>query len=292
MGAVTETFPLNDGWYMKGTDAKKQDGKPKKLSELTIHEITARLTSIKMAGARPKCEAAWEQRLPHSDKLKAAWPKIWRSLGTPLTDPTEEKSWRRLLHRATDAKNRHPRGQHDCRLRCGCGDESMLHMVRCPQLNRFWRECFDFCRDVLKEPKDMDATWSVIFNLSTNHKTLSVLTCAFLRHAVRWWYSTLTDIKETGKGTFVREHVMSTTLERFQDAVVRYARSIRQHYVQRRFTNLEGHVAEETRKKFAAVVHIDPEGKYTLTNALKQAVAAARRESERVRSAAAQTQAG
>ena len=102
-----------------------------------------------------------------------------------------------------------------------------------------------------------------IFNLSTRHKPLSVLTCAFLRHAVRWWYAALTDIKENGKGTFVREHVMCTTLERFQDAVVRYARSIRQHYVQRRFTNLEGHVAEKTRKKFEAVVQIELDGKYT-----------------------------
>ena len=292
MGSVTETFPLNDGWHLKGTDARKQDGKPKRLSELTIHEITARLTGIKMAGARPNCEAAWEQRLPHPAQLKAAWPKIWRSLGTPLTDPTEEKSWGRLLHRATDAKNRYPRGQHDCRLRCGCKDESMLHMVKCPLLSRFWRECFDFCRDVLKEPKDMDATWSAIFNLSTRHEPLSVLTCAFLRHAVRWWYAALTDIKEKGKGTFVREHVMCTTLERFQDAVVRYARSIRQHYVQRRFTNLEGHVAEKTRRQFEAVVHIELDGKYSLTNALKRAVAAARRESERVREAAAQNRAG
>ena len=137
-----------------------------------------------------------------------------------------------------------------------------------------------------------DATWSVIFNLSTRHKTLSVLTCAFLRHAVRWWYAALTDIKENGRGTFVREHVMCTTLERFQDAVVRYARSIRQHYVQRRFTNLEGHVAEKTRKKFEAAVHIELDGKYTLTNALKRAVAAARRESERVRETAAQNRAG
>ena len=85
---------------------------------------------------------------------------------------------------------------------------------------------------------------------------------------------------------------MCTTLERFQDAVVRYARSIRQHYVQRRFTNLEGHVTEKTRKKFEAVVHIELDGKYTLTNALKRAVAAARRESERVRETAAQNRAG
>ena len=94
--------------------------------------------------------------------------------------------------------------------------------------------------------------------------------------------------KTSGVRSRPRVPPVATTLPGHRGA----AGSIRQHYVQRRFTNLEGHVAEKTRKKFEAVVHIELDGKYTLTNALKRAVAAARHESERRREATAQTHAG
>ena len=62
-----------------------------------------------------------------------AWKAVWHSIGTPLSDPTEEKAWRKFLHRAINAKNRHPSApDHDCRFKCGCKDESMIHLLKCP----------------------------------------------------------------------------------------------------------------------------------------------------------------
>ena len=53
---------------------------------------------------------------------------IWPTLGTPLSDATEEKEWRKMLQRAFFVRNRDTErikaGTTQCRLGCGC-EESM-----------------------------------------------------------------------------------------------------------------------------------------------------------------------
>ena len=57
---------------------------------------------------------------------------IWPTLGTPLSDATEEKNWRKMLHRGIFTRNRDPAnveaGEHWCRMELKC-EESMLHLV-------------------------------------------------------------------------------------------------------------------------------------------------------------------
>ena len=66
------------------------------------------------------------------------WKKVWRSLGTPLSDASEEKQWRKLLHCALFTCNRDSRvASNRCRLGCNC-DESMLHLAQCPRTARLW----------------------------------------------------------------------------------------------------------------------------------------------------------
>ena len=45
-----------------------------------------------------------ETAVPHP-----VWKTVWSSLGTPLSDPTEEKQWRKLLQRALNTRNRDTR---------------------------------------------------------------------------------------------------------------------------------------------------------------------------------------
>ena len=100
--------------------------------------------------------------------------QIWRRLGTPLSDPTEEKNWRRLLHRAIDAKNtcRHSDlPDHNCRLLCGEPNESMLHMLRCTHVRPYWRACDSFATTVLGMTHHArDPIEVAVFNVDCNLK--------------------------------------------------------------------------------------------------------------------------
>ena len=189
IGPTTTAFPLNKGWYMEHQSQRKEEDEPRQLSDLTIHEITIALTKRITDGVRPNCEAKWAAKWPRPLTFK--WSLIWRSLGTPLSDPTEENAWRKLLHRAINAKNRHPRNpDHACRLHCGERSESMLHMVRCRRVAPLWKACLDFCHRVLGERSDLNALGAVVFNVEgvnqgSSAKLLGEAARAFLRHAVR-----------------------------------------------------------------------------------------------------------
>ena len=119
---------------------------------MTIHEITAHLTELKVGDARPSCETNWfisKHSLPPQPTVP--WPQVWASVGTDLSDPTEEADWRKLLHRAWSARNRFPKEpNHTCRLGCGERSESMLHMVKCQHAIPLWRAAINFCENVLR----------------------------------------------------------------------------------------------------------------------------------------------
>ena len=58
IGPTTTAFPLNDGWYI-GDEPKKPSGEDRRLSELTIHEMTQFFTRRITDGVRPNCEKNW-----------------------------------------------------------------------------------------------------------------------------------------------------------------------------------------------------------------------------------------
>ena len=199
-------------------------------------------------------------------------------------DPTEERAWRRLLHRAVDARNRHPHGDHTCRLLCGCTNESMLHLVRCWRVRFLWEACFKFATNVLKaDPNTLEVERAIIFNIGRDNKPLPLATRALLRHAVRWWYADLTHINQTPGSHLMWEHTFCRTLEGLRDATLRHARAIRLHYIHRAHTNLQGIVSESERAKFSQLVTIHLDGTYELTAAFSNAVKAAQDELERRR---------
>ena len=112
-------FPAPSGWHPR----TQRNDVPDKykitcLNQLTIKRLTFHFTQPLIGGKRPNCEAAWNERCG----LRSPIPfhLVWPSLGTPLSDATEENAWRKLLHRGIFVRNRDPHlPSHNCRLGCG-----------------------------------------------------------------------------------------------------------------------------------------------------------------------------
>ena len=287
IGPTRTAFPLNVGWHAEGqsTTIEGIDGndRPRRLSDVTVHEVTVILTERLVGDARPSCETNWpiSWRRHGLGQLKVNWRRVWSNVGTKLSDPTEEKAWRRLLHRAIDARNRHPATRanpnpdHTCRLRCGCQDESMLHMLTCPRVWPFWEECFTFCEKVLGEKIDRRQFWleAVIFNVNERGEQLKETTRAFLRHAIRWWYADLTAIQwDPSVTVFNYQHCFWRTLRGYRSAVIRWAYDIRRHYIKREHTHLVEQVGEVTRKQFSDLVTVSPYGYWQLAASFQRAI--------------------
>ena len=73
-------------------------------------------------------------------------------------------------------------------------------------------------------------------------------------------------------GIFVHELIMVRTLQSYKESVVRYAVSIRKHFIHRQHTKLQGVVSEETRARFPNLVFIGMEGCYQLTPGFNNAI--------------------
>ena len=102
-------------------------------------------------------------------------------------------------------------------------------------------------------------------------KTLNEASCAFFRHAVRWWYTALSRVHREG-AIFVWQSTFYTPLTKFREAVIRYAVQIRRHYIHRKHTNFTEVVPATQRARFSTLLNIQQDGTYTLTDALTQAI--------------------
>ena len=104
---TTLAFPHPQGWNPE--DRLNSPPPPSEytinnLAHATIHRLTYLFTQPHINGARPNCEANWALRYPRGPPIP--WRLIWPSLGTPLSDATEEREWRKLLHRGIYVRNR------------------------------------------------------------------------------------------------------------------------------------------------------------------------------------------
>ena len=92
MGPATHAFPNPTGWTPKRGNVPFSGQQIRSLPDLTIHNITTHLTYFNVSkDTRPNCETNWTKRLNINISV-SEWTKVWASLGTPLSDPTEEKT--------------------------------------------------------------------------------------------------------------------------------------------------------------------------------------------------------
>ena len=132
------------------------------LNHLTIRRLTYHFTQPLIGDKRPNCEEAWNERCGQRSLIP--FHLIWPSLGTPLSDATEENAWRKLLHRGIFVRNRDPKlPSHNCRLGCG-RIESMRHTANCPRMKPFWDEIFKFISTVMRVNAPPLREKAIIFN--------------------------------------------------------------------------------------------------------------------------------
>lgn len=270
IGPTVSAFPLNDGWYPSDRSARKEDDKPRRLSDLTIHELTAIFTDRIVGNARPNCEANWKPRWPRSTNWR--WNEIWASVGTPLTDPTEENAWWKLLHRAWNARNRHPAlVDQNCRLGCAC-KESMLHMVTCPCAAPLWTACVQICHRLLGERDRLGSIDAVIFNVDNiSGRVLNEFSRALLRHTLQQYYCDVTRV-ETDDARFVWQGTLHRALLRLRTALLRKIYSIQKLHTTRVYTHLTEVVPDEERKRYAKLATINHDGTYAISDAFQREI--------------------
>ena len=221
----------------------------------------------------PTCETTWPEKTGSAIPFDIIWP----SLGTPLSDATEEKQWRKMLHRAINVRNRHRDATktHQCRL--GCGQiESMLHLVECRYIKTYWQLVIKFTVDVL-EVQRIGITKMVIFNLGRDNQLLPEAARAFIRHAFGVFYRDFT-LVETGHHKFVPVYTYRDAVISFRTAVLDYGQTIQDFRTKRQYTVQKKRVPLEALEKYPQLISFD-ERHYTFqltaefTNAIKTAEA-------------------
>ena len=170
-----------------------------------------------------------------------------------VSDATEERNWRKLLHRALFVRNRDPKApSHACRLRCGDPDESMLHLIQCRLTRPYWNAVRTFVVDVLGTTPEQFLDRLIIFNTSRG-AMISAEACAFIRHAVNCFYRDFAMV-DTHDRAFTWERTFMDAMHSYRRAVLAWAQSIRVFTTVRRYTNQKKRVSEDTLRKFDKLV--------------------------------------
>ena len=259
IGPESEAFPRNDGWYPEELGPANDKGDKYKLSDLTIHQITDIFTKPHINGAQPSCIEAWKKRLGNN----LQFDKIFASFGTPLSDPTEERQWRKLVHRGINVHNRNRDQDNKCRV-CNTSTESMLHLFECRHIKPFWKKCMDFITGIIGAPQPQNHMQACILGQWSAKELGPIEALAFLRHAFNQLYHDFSNV-DLKNYTLDWLNTYRDALLSFRDAVLRRGRHTRLLYSHRRYTNLPSKVPKEEREKYSSLVSMSEDGNCTLT---------------------------
>ena len=269
MGPVTAAYPRNIGWHPH--DMKKNAGtppRPLKLSDLTIRILTKHITSQVIRSAFPNCAKAWHLRYP---RRICSFKTIFTSFGTRLSDATEERQWRKYVHRATNVRNRNPDlPDHTCRL-CRRAEESMQHLVECQDATPYWKACITFTNSILKAPRPNDPRLAITFGQWRRSDDPNPLepedARAFLRHAFNHFYHDFANV-EMKKNPFVWQSAYLRTLLSFREAIRRRGYSFTVLYANRIHTQLPTTPPVEERELLPNCMKCSPDGTFTVNPAI------------------------
>jgi len=226
-GPISSAFPPFEGWYLPGKQTSNL------ANIMSISTLTAYLTEQHVGDTRPSAETNWHST-KHAVSFPIPWQRIWKSFGTPLSDPTEEKVWRKLVNRALNVRNRDSRATSKlCRLGCKC-EESQRHLAQCPFTATLWIRLREFLnslpgRDKLDTKFTLPQT--IIFNIHPNKaekkiedmRLIDPLAAAAIRHMWNQLYYALTFF-ELHNRPFSTDHIFHRTLLSLRDAAFRLAR--------------------------------------------------------------------
>ena len=80
---------------------------------------------------------------------------------------------------------------------------------------------------------------------------------------------------------FSWQHAYLGALKRLRTAALRWAHTIRRHYVSRKYSKLTEQVAEDNRKRFETIITVGPQGHNSITPALANEIQRAEQNAER-----------
>ena len=129
-GVTNSIYPQNYGWSHKFSKPDQFNH----LSDFTIKKLTTDQTLAKTKP--PNCIKNWRTYLPRNTKLN--FLKTFKTIGTPLTNPLDEKTWLiGILHRNLNVRSKHKNLTYvKCRL-CRRHKESIDHFViHCKNINK------------------------------------------------------------------------------------------------------------------------------------------------------------
>ncbi len=204
--------------------------------------------------------------------MHAPFDIIWPSLGTPTSDATEERNWRKLIHRALFVRNRDPKApSHHCRLRCGNTDESVIHLIRCMNTRPFWNAVVNFLTITLGTPRALNMERLLIFNVIRD-QPVSVESRAFIRHAVNHFYRDFAMV-DTHAKIWTWEVTFNRAMQGYRDAVLTWAQELKVFSTNRMYTAQKKQVARDTLQQFETLIHFQDSGfTFRLTPAFLQAI--------------------
>ena len=266
-GLRSSHYPTDAGWYLDGSQPHRRNGTPHRLSDLTIREFTRISTERLTTDVHPNCEAAWNERIGR----ELPWKKIWESLGTELSDATEESRWFKNLHRATFVRNRKDVDDQSCRLKCG-EIENMLHLTSCDVIRRHWDNIFDFLKSI-GEPKPANQVEAILFNLWSQDDLGSTTARAVIRHAFSEMYRRFA-LVDTDGHIFTPSEASIATLEALRRALIRRAKKIQKLHANRFYTNKPDGIPAEDAARYPTLITMDSKGNYTLSSIIDDTIAA------------------
>ena len=278
-------FPADDGWRPRSFPPPRDPPPghrpvPERLSSLTIRQMTKAHTTAHVGSERPTCEKSWEDDGRVGRPLP--WDIIWPSIGTELTDPTEESRWIILLHRGTFARNRKPDGPQECRFGCLC-TENIVHLLGCTKMRHFWDPVFKFMVDI-GLPRCEHPFEAIVFGLWTKDTLGPEEGRAILRHA---WneYNRRAALVDLQNEAFSIPDALLCVFSAIKRAVQRRGGLVKRHHAHRKYSSKTSHIPKADAEKFPGLVTMSTTGSYVISPILEAAIVWARKEADTAKTA-------
>ena len=258
-GEMANTFPQDEGWIVDGNEDEVY-----RLSQLSINRVTKILTARRKGSGPPNCEKKWHEvlfLLPDT----IPWKIIWRSIGTFLTSPADEKVWWCLLHRKMYVVSHDAKWPSDKCRACRRHRESILHLTDCNRFRKVKLWILEALTILGVDTSNLSWHFAWIFGVDSNWKLLPEVPRALLRLAWRAFMADLTKVRRE-KTIYKPENTIKYLASLFASRILAYQESNNLFYLGRRYSALKFHLPRSAANKVASLGELDlHSGELTIT---------------------------
>eukprot|EP00965_Chrysotila_dentata_P034615 1152869-Pleurochrysis_carterae.AAC.1 len=224
MGYAYNTYPQDEGWLLRNSNEEIR------LSSLSVHRLTLFFTPDSMP---PNCEEAWNVRLSLNG-ISIDWARVWSSVGSFLTTPTDEKVWFKLVHRGLMVNGKESTNK-SCRL-CNHNNESQLHLLHCPALNTIKQYVTQLLQAMGLDASLIHTELTWLLGMNKTGSLLDSALLAVIRIHWRHVYAAMVRLKYDGE-TFSPARVKSDIARTFLMRILAYQYGRRLNFYRRRHSH-------------------------------------------------------